>query len=656
MLCHRKGSQKPDSALINRFQKLCGSSFFHGNSSDKSSNDLLSDKSQVNLKRSREWAFEPRMDSAMGLNQNVHALNDSISADSSIPSPSPPWVPRQGQDFYLFSSGTRMTPLFPSQSIPQLSPKSSLKEDVLPAQGDYQMVNVDTKLASAINPAQLLNTKNPAYDGIDESPDSGIDLLPPATQISPAKIQEIPQYAPVTDTSHIPHPGIDQFRFRTTFQSSTAMISAQDEVPESYLNKGKVYHLKVRDSMPPTGETENIRYRTSIRISFDQDDQRADPNAYWRLWKENQVPHGRQSPDQRPVAVEYVGQDHASMRIERVSLDGFCVSWTCKPDSDTNGCCIPVRFNFLSTDFTRSKGVKGMSVRLCAKTEQISPTAISGVSELCFCKVKLFRDHGAERKLSNDATSILKKVNRLRQQFQEAPILEPPIKRRRSRGDSKSTLAYGASKQALKRRDVWPPGLDDPSRADFQDHLQNKIGALQMRLESTISESGLCLRGDIRDDPDLCPISPMDQTESELRRPLTLSASRGGSSSPESISLGSTNLEQTTDDLDQPDVPVACFFTLLTNNGPASDRHYRAIYPTERTAHGLAEKISEKYLPQSTSISQILYITQAGLEILVDDDFVRAMTENQAMELEIGSMAQPGVEAADGLYWARLTY
>lgn len=451
------------------------------------------------------------------------------------------------------------------------------------------------------------------------------------------------------------------------------MFSAHDEVPESYLNKGKIYHLKVMDSMPPIGETENIRYRTSIRITFDQDEQRADPNAYWRLWKENREPAGRQSRDQKPVAVEYVGQDLASMWIERVSLDGFCVSWTSKPDSDTHSCGIPVRFNFLSTDFTHSKGVKGMSLRLCAKAEQVSPAAMSGVSELCFCKVKLFRDHGAERKLSNDATSTLKKANRLRQQFQETPELEPSVKRKRSHGDSKSTLAYGASKQALKRRGVWPPGLDDPSQADFQDHLQRKIGALQMRLESTLSESGLCLRGDMRDDPDLCPISPMDNSESELRSPLKLS------SSPESVSLGGINPEQITDDLDQPDVPgtaewlspwapalchhsilicfiVACFFTLLSNNDLASDRHYRSIYPTERTAHGLAQKISEKYLHQSTNISQILYITQSGLEVLVDDDFVREIAENQAMELEIGSMLQPGDEVADGLYWARLTY
>lgn len=147
------------------------------------------------------------MDSSMGMNQNVHALDNSISADSSIPSPSRPWVPRQGHDFNLFSSGTGMTPLFPSQSIPQLSPKSSFKEqDVLPAQGDYQMVNMDSKLANGINPAQLFNTMKPAYGGI---PDSGIDI-PPASQISPAKIQEVPQYAPVTDSSHNPHPGIDQ--------------------------------------------------------------------------------------------------------------------------------------------------------------------------------------------------------------------------------------------------------------------------------------------------------------------------------------------------------------------------------------------------------------------------------------------------------------
>lgn len=335
-----------------------------------------------------------------------------------------------------------------------------------------------------------------------------------------------------------------RFRFRTTFQAPTAMTRTQDEVPESYLNKGKIYDLKVRDSMPPMTDAESIRYRTFIRISFDQEDHRADPSAYWRLWEENRGLPGSYNREKNPPAVEYIGQEHTPIRIEQVTLDGLCVNWTGHPDTDEHGCRIPVRFNFLSTDFSRAKGVKGISVRLCAKTEQISPAEMTGVPELCYCKVKLFRDHGAERKLSNDAASVRKKVDRLMQQFQEPPVFEPVTKRRRSRVDSKRTFSRRASKQALKCQDAWPPGLDEPSPADFQHHLESKMSALQRTLESTFSESYLCLRGDIRDDPDLYPIS-----ESDIRHPTTSITSYRSSYSPDFVSFGNPSPGQITSDL-----------------------------------------------------------------------------------------------------------
>lgn len=195
--------------------------------------------------------------------------------------------------------------------------------------------------------------------------------------------------------------------------------------------------------MPPIVDAENIRYRTFIRISFDQEDQREDPNACWLLWKENRGLPGSHGRGKNFPAVEYAAQDHAPLQVEHVSLEGFCVNWTGNSDTDVHGCSIPVRFNFLSTDFSRSKGVKGVSVRLCAKTEQIRPTEMSGVPELCFCKVKLFRDHGAERKLSNEAASIRKKVERLKQQFLEPPVLEPGATRKHNRVCSKISVARG---------------------------------------------------------------------------------------------------------------------------------------------------------------------------------------------------------------------
>jgi hypothetical protein len=110
-------------------------------------------------------------------------------------------------------------------------------------------------------------------------------------------------------------------------------------------------------------------------------------------------------------------QGHCQVQLEEASLNGFCVIWTAAPT--TNVCEAPIllKFNFVSTDFTRTKGVKGVPVRLCAKTEMLRSDdgnkAMVNEPEMCYSVVKLFRDHGAERKLWNDKIRMEKKAEKL---------------------------------------------------------------------------------------------------------------------------------------------------------------------------------------------------------------------------------------------------
>ncbi|KFZ07948.1 hypothetical protein V501_06163 [Pseudogymnoascus sp. VKM F-4519 (FW-2642)] len=56
----------------------------------------------------------------------------------------------------------------------------------------------------------------------------------------------------------------------------------------------------------------------------------------------------------------------------------------------------------------------------CAKTEVLtigSPHPVPGSSEVVYCTVKLFREHGVERKLSNDVQHVKKIIERLKQQI-----------------------------------------------------------------------------------------------------------------------------------------------------------------------------------------------------------------------------------------------
>lgn len=80
---------------------------------------------------------------------------------------------------------------------------------------------------------------------------------------------------------------------------------------------------------------------------------------------------------------------------------------------------------------------------------------------------------------------------------------------------------------------------------------------------------------------------------------------------------------------------VACFYIYHSVNESSSDRYYRTIYLRERTAQDLTQRISEKCGVDASKIARMLHTNQAGLEILVDDDFVQQMAEGQDMIVKI---------------------
>jgi hypothetical protein len=295
------------------------------------------------------------------------------------------------------------------------------------------------------------------------------------------------------------------------------MVKNLREIPITYLNKGQAYNLSVLDSNPPMTH-EPIRYRTYVRVSFEEQEQRAKPSTCWQLWKEGRGSSEAHQRGGKLLAVEYVdplqgGGDahkHRQVQVESMSVDGFCVTWTANPATGISECHIPVRFNFLSTDFSHSKGVKGIPVRLCAKTEVISPGEETGIlrnMELSYCKVKLFRDHGAERKLSNDVAHVKKTIDKLKQQVSQAEMGGGFGKRKRGNNTSTAKGAERGMKPSNHKR-TWSMGSDDaPSeKISLEDDLQSKLSMMQEMFSSTRPVSILGLRGDEADDPDLHPI------------------------------------------------------------------------------------------------------------------------------------------------------
>ena len=333
------------------------------------------------------------------------------------------------------------------------------------------------------------------------------------------------------------------------------MIKHADEIPVTYLNKGQAYAISVCDSMGLGPTPGPVKYRTVIRISFEDEQQRQRPSACWQLWKEGRGLAEAHQRSGKLQAVEYVdpnqGGDEESKRprleLETASFDCFSVTWSPSPGSNTAECSVAVRFNFLSTDFSHSKGVKGIPVRLCAKTEIISsgtPDSPPGpTSEVCFCKVKLFRDHGAERKLSNDIAHIKKTIEKLKQQITQVESGVKEVgKRKRSGADKGSSHRPG---KVHKHKRTWSVSSQGSSgRPAGEEDLHMKLATMQDMFTSTRPVSVLYLRGYEQDDPDAYPVTlpgePTDLTKiTHLNRRTSWDRKTGSESTPSNSGAGS---------------------------------------------------------------------------------------------------------------------
>lgn len=512
----------------------------------------------------------------------------------------------------------------------------------------------------------------------------------------------------------------EKFRFHVTLNAPTAMIKHSDEVPVTYLNKGQAYSVSIIDTTPSLPIPAGTRYRTFIRISFEDEQQRQKPATCWQLWKEGRGTNEAHQRGGKLQAVEYVEANQPAesderrtrVQLDTASFDGFSVIWTPGAMGATE-CNVAVRFNFLSTDFSHSKGVKGIPVRLCAKTEQLNSEtsqAVPDSGEVAFCKVKLFRDHGAERKLSNDVAHVKKTIDKLKQQITAAETGMKDFGKRKRTGSAAGKVEPSQRPgKVQKHKRTWSMSSASSAgaRIPLEEDLHYKLQTMQDMFTSTRPVSILYLKGEDLDDPDLHPVvlvgEPLDLTKVDPRDNLAWQersgrSSTGGTSSlispsPSSMSLQSQgltaasapnvagqwsdfqapvtadiqapNLQQLASLPDQPTKiakadesgnltgwiealgvdssykppperpvkPIACFY--IKRNNANQPEYYRAIYLMQRTLKDLIAGIALKWNIDPTKVNRIIRVLSSGLEVEMDDDVIRELSEGQDMLLEV---------------------
>ncbi|RMZ91132.1 hypothetical protein DV736_g1660, partial [Chaetothyriales sp. CBS 134916] len=618
------------------------------------------------------------------------------------------------QSFPEIGPGTSSALLGPSQ-------RSSTIGDALitttPAQRDFEEGDDDSKEQDA--------TPKPPHEGWRLTP----SLMDPNSFAFSAITNQPPSYYTPTPSSlntlfhsqagDLHTPGIpigEKFRFHTTLNAPTAMVKHADEIPITYLNKGQAYTLSIFDTAPPMPQQNVfVRYRTYVRVSFEDEQQRARPGSCWQLWKEGRGSNEAHQRGGKLLAAEYVypsqgGDDgirKSQVELEKAAFDGFAVTWYPNQMAGVPDCSISVRFNFLSTDFSHSKGVKGIPVRLCAKTELVTPVASSNNEpEVCFSKVKLFRDHGAERKLSNDVSHVKKTIEKLKQQIAQAETgLGGSGKRKRSGSVAKT----GSSKpgKVMKHKRTWSVDADvEGARPAGEEDLHTKLATMQDMFSSTRPVSILFLKGEPDDDPDLHPVklpggesvepkpllnrsviwesrlSNSDSPTSNPGSPTNSSASQptpkrkfldmqqssmpeepkdefrpgpaiGNAESPRAVKIMRLESEMKPQsdilvfDVDgsyQPPLErsIKPVACFYVRSKDDSTEYYRAVYLMRRTVRDLINGISQKFQIDPIRVTQVTHVNTKGLHIVVDEDVVREVPEGQDMLVEFAPAQTDG--------------
>ncbi|KAJ2413002.1 hypothetical protein GGI10_003341, partial [Coemansia sp. RSA 2530] len=154
--------------------------------------------------------------------------------------------------------------------------------------------------------------------------------------------------------------------FECILEAPTAAAQRADESPLTYLNKGQLYGVTlVNKTLADTF------YSTTLRIAFHEDSHRRGAATYWNFWLNQQ-----ESPrSARAIELDKAGSTGV-VAAESKQFDRVTFQW-----HGRRGAKVMIRFNCLSTDFSRIKGVKGIPLRIHLDTHYAQPSPASGVSD-----------------------------------------------------------------------------------------------------------------------------------------------------------------------------------------------------------------------------------------------------------------------------------
>ncbi|XP_064404554.1 grainyhead-like protein 1 homolog isoform X2 [Halichondria panicea] len=203
---------------------------------------------------------------------------------------------------------------------------------------------------------------------------------------------------------------MSQEKYEVTLGAPTSSAQRTNDDTLTYLNKGQFYTLYFKGNS--SLQLPSL-VKTVLALTFFEEPDKRVEHSRWQYWYNMQP-----NPNQKAFDIDRKSCKNIEMKPDSAA------SFTWHPKV---GAKIVLRVNCLSTEFSSQKGVKGYTLHFVSDTYDDMAIESAEPVHRAFCRVKIFRDKGAERKNKDETKYVERKLQKMAKQVKPGVSLETEL-------------------------------------------------------------------------------------------------------------------------------------------------------------------------------------------------------------------------------------